>query len=80
MGAVLAEAARFWVSRRSGQLHVVDNADDGVVDRHKGDGHRLGRLPAADNEDQLVWTSLKRGIGGHNRLAFWLLRFAQGLY
>ena len=64
----------------SGQLHVIDNANNGVIDRDKGDGHRLRRFPAAHNEDQFVWPSLKCGVGGNNRLALRLLRFAQGLH
>ena len=64
----------------SGQLHVIDNANNGVIDRDKGDGHRLRRFPAAYDEHQMVRSSLSGGVGRNHWLAFRLLRFAQGLH
>ena len=50
-------------------LHLVDDADNGVVYRNERFGQGLGRFPAADDEDQFARPGLSCSIGGDYRFA-----------
>ena len=61
------------------RVYLIHNPYHRMVYRHKFNRHGLGRFPAPNDEYQLSWPGLCRGIGGNDWLPFWLLPFAEGL-
>ena len=59
--------------------YIVDDADDGVVDRNKGGGESERGLAAGDEKHQLAGAGLGGGVRGDDRIAGGLLLLVQGL-
>ena len=69
----------YCVSESDGSVNLIDDADDGMIDRHKFDRHRQRGLARRDDEYQHARPRLGRAVGGDHRLAFRLLPFVQRL-